>query len=218
MPDRIRDLLLYAEEQYEPSPEFVERLGHELTASTPTNPSSGSNRRLVAAWLGMSAAAVLVVLGIAVLTADNDPGAAASVSGSSPVADGSLSLSPIPDAGGGLSLSMAQACDSFLIEVGSMLRSGNGRAIAYPSSVGLSALTLYEMRDSLSRISELYQLDSEPSSPTTEILSIAIREFGQAALFVQLGEEGQAKHHVDRATAVLDDLSGAPGLRGCLEL
>lgn len=218
MPDGIRDLLVDAENQFEPSAEFVERLARELDAVGHQPAAVLGRKRAGTVLVSMTAAAMVVVLGLSVFVGNGGPGSAGPTDSNLVAAESDTSAAR-PDAIGELPLSMARACDSFLIDIGSMLWTGNGQSIAYPSSTSsLSAASLYEIRDSLNRIASLHQLNSAPTSPTAEILSIAIGEFGQAALFVQLGEGAEAQQHIDRATAVLDDLSGAPGLRGCLEL
>lgn len=205
----MRELLKDVENQYQPDDRFVEGLSVELRATMETGlVESTSPRGRLPLVLSLVAVFSLVV------------GVGAAVIISEPESEPAIAEPSLPVASAEMPLAMANACDTFLLEVASLLRPGVGQTIAFPVSPGntLSAPSIYDMRDRLSQVAELHSLRGEPSPLTEYGLSEAISELGEAALFVQLGELGQARDRLSTTRSLLSDLADEPGLSGCFEL
>lgn len=217
MPDNsLRELLAYAEDQSEPRDEFVEFLSVELTTTIGVAPSR--KRRGMATKVGIAAVLMTVFAGLTLYLADSrSEEAAASAEALATSSEGPGALG---DGINALPLSVVRACDSFLIGVASIVRSGVDQPISYPVSsdgAAQSAASLYRLRDELSHVADLYVLRGPPSPLTDYGFSAAISELGKAALFVQLGEHAQVVHHLTNTQTLLRDLADEPGLKGCLE-
>lgn len=215
MRESWESMLRGAEESVEPREEFVEGLAAEL-GSVVEN-TRASKRR---SPLGVGAAAVVVlVLAVGgIVFSLNGPTLESDLPATSEVDPGL----PIASAETDMPLSMSQACDSFLVAVSSFLRPGIGQQIATSDSIaGLpetSASLLYGLRDQLKQISELHELHGDGGLLTGYGFNEAMSELSQAALFVQLGEFGQAEESLVTTRSLIRDLADEPGLVGCLEL
>ena len=71
------------------------------------------------------------------------------------------------------------------------------------------------MREALGEIAESYGRTSTPNPVMEAGLSTAIREFGLATLYVQMGEFGEAERHMETARTTLAGLTADPFFAAC---
>lgn len=219
----VRQLLKFAEEQFEPPADFVERLSAELVsvaANVPTPAPRSSRAHLM---VGLAAAVAAVFIGVAIFVAgDTTPATETPLANASATAAGKEAGAA--EAAEAVPLSVSGACRSFLIDAAPIVTSGRVQTVgltpAPASRGGESSVSspLYELRDSLGVIADWYGRNPDADPAVTDGLTGAVGELGQAALLVQLGESSEAQRRIDKARGVLGDLAGEPKLAACFDL
>ena len=211
--DSMSTSLQRVEEWYEPDPQFVEVLADELRVAIERSAAASSGarptRRSRSPWLWSG-----VVAGLAALIGFGLWGGEAAPEIDPPIqAEASQPIAAVPRA-------ISPVCERLVFAGAAQVGAASGQTqpVSYRVSSPISEALILDMRESLGMIAESYAGNPDANPVMAAGLSASIREFGLAALYLEMGEVSESQRHLDRGRETLAALQADPFFASCFGL
>ena len=212
-------VLCDAEDWFEPDAAFVERLSNELEVAASKPELAGAplhnkprRRSLVA---GAVAAGLALVVGIPVVLQPDTPAPAEAATASVEEAVASVPVHVLP-------VGLGRACDRVMfngaLSLGARVESTQRTVSSHHLQTAISTALLFDVREALGEIAASYSRSPDPNPVMEAGLATAIREFGLATLYVQMGEFAEAERNMETARTTLAGLTADPFFAACFGL
>ena len=201
------------EDWYDPDPQFVEVLSDELRVAIEQDEMSPASRgpsgRRASPWLWSGVVAGLVVaVALGFRGTDRGPELV-----TEPEVVPTQQAVALPN-------SISAVCDRLNFAGAAHVASASGQVqpVSYRVSPRVSEALILDMRESLAVVAESYLENPEANPVMAAGLSISIREFALAALYLDMGELAESQRHLDLGRETLAALQADPFFAACFGL